>query len=94
MSSPQFSVAEVHEAIAASRPDDVCLVYRDRRLTWGELTNRTGHELTGLLATFTVNGAATVYRSERLAVEETVVVAVAIPGATEVGQLTLDWTAK
>ena len=37
----QFPVAEVHEAIAASRPDDVCLVFRERRLTWREVTERT-----------------------------------------------------
>ncbi len=37
----QFSVAEVHEAIAATRPDEVCLVFRDRRLTWADLTERT-----------------------------------------------------
>ena len=37
----QFPVALVHEAIAASRPDEVCVVYRDRRLTWRELTDRT-----------------------------------------------------
>ena len=50
MSSPQFSVAEVHEAIAASRPDEVCLVFRDRRLTWGELTNRTRRLANHLIA--------------------------------------------
>ncbi len=37
----QFPVALVHEAIAASRPDEICLIYRDRRLTWRELTDRT-----------------------------------------------------
>jgi fatty-acyl-CoA synthase len=37
----QFSVAEVHEAIAASRPDDECLVFRDRRFTWAQVTDRT-----------------------------------------------------
>lgn len=37
----QFSVAEVHEAIAATRPDEVCLVFRDRRLTWSDVTDRT-----------------------------------------------------
>jgi len=37
----QFPVALVHEAIAASRPDEVCLIYRDRRLTWREVTDRT-----------------------------------------------------
>ncbi len=50
MSSPQFSVAEVHEAIAASRPDEVCLVYRDRRLTWAELTSRTRRLANHLIA--------------------------------------------
>ena len=37
----EFSVAEVHEAIAASRPDDECLVFRDRRFTWAQTTERT-----------------------------------------------------
>ena len=37
----QFSVAEVHEAIAAARPHDLCLVFRDRRLTWNDVTERT-----------------------------------------------------
>ncbi|MFZ4719165.1 MAG: acyl-CoA synthetase [Ilumatobacteraceae bacterium] len=37
----QFSVAEVHEAIAATRPDDVCLVFRDQRFTWADVTERT-----------------------------------------------------
>ena len=37
----QFSVAEVHESIAASRPDDECLVFRDRRFTWAQVTERT-----------------------------------------------------
>jgi len=37
----EFSVAEVHEAIAASRPDAECLVFRDRRLTWAQVTERT-----------------------------------------------------
>lgn len=38
---PEFSVAEVHEAIAATRPDELCLVFRDRRLTWADVTDRT-----------------------------------------------------
>ena len=46
----QFSVAEVHEAIAATRPDDVCLVFRDRRLTWGDVTDRTRRFANHLLA--------------------------------------------
>lgn len=37
----QFSVAHIHEAIAATRPDDVCLVFRDRHLTWQRVTDRT-----------------------------------------------------
>jgi fatty-acyl-CoA synthase len=37
----EFSLAEVHEAIAASRPDADCLVFRDRRLTWSDVTDRT-----------------------------------------------------
>lgn len=60
----------------------------------GDLINRTGQDLTGLIATFTVNDVATVYRSERLAADETVVVALEIPGATQVGVVTLQWTAQ
>ena len=37
----EFSVADIHEAIAASRPDDDCLVFRDRRISWAEVTERT-----------------------------------------------------
>jgi 3-oxocholest-4-en-26-oate---CoA ligase len=37
----EFSVAAIHEAIAASRPDEDCLVFRDRRLSWAEVTERT-----------------------------------------------------
>ena len=37
----EFSVAEVHEAIAATRPDAECLVFRDLRLTWADVTERT-----------------------------------------------------
>jgi fatty-acyl-CoA synthase len=37
----QFSVAEVHEAIAATRPDEVCLAFRDERFTWADVTERT-----------------------------------------------------
>ncbi|MEO5725005.1 MAG: acyl-CoA synthetase [Ilumatobacteraceae bacterium] len=36
-----ISVAEIHEAIAASRPEELCIVFRDRRLTWAEVTTRT-----------------------------------------------------
>ncbi|MEO8265081.1 MAG: acyl-CoA synthetase [Ilumatobacteraceae bacterium] len=37
----EYSVADIHEAIAASRPDAECLVFRDRRLTWADITERT-----------------------------------------------------
>ena len=37
----QFPVAEVHEAIAATRPDDVCLVFREHRFTWAQVTERS-----------------------------------------------------
>ncbi|HEY5422543.1 MAG TPA: AMP-binding protein, partial [Ilumatobacteraceae bacterium] len=37
----EFSVAEVHEAIAATRPDAECLVFRDHRFTWHDVTERT-----------------------------------------------------
>lgn len=44
----EFTVGEIHEAIAATRPDEECLVFRDRRYTWAEVTERTrrlGHYL-------------------------------------------------
>ncbi|NND74306.1 MAG: acyl-CoA synthetase [Ilumatobacter sp.] len=37
----QIGVADVHEAIAATMPDEHCLVFRDRRFTWREVTERT-----------------------------------------------------
>jgi len=37
----ELSLAEVHEAIGRSRPDEECLVFRDRRLTWSQLEDRT-----------------------------------------------------
>jgi fatty-acyl-CoA synthase len=37
----RLSLAEVHEAIAATRPDEECLVFRDRRFTWEDVTSRT-----------------------------------------------------
>ncbi len=44
-----LGLAEVHEAIAATRPDDACLVFRDRRFTWGEVTERTRRLANALL---------------------------------------------
>jgi fatty-acyl-CoA synthase len=36
-----IGVAELHEAIAATRPDQECLVFRDKRFTWAQVTDRT-----------------------------------------------------
>ena len=36
-----LNLAAIHEAIAARIPDAEALVYRDRRLTWSQLTDRT-----------------------------------------------------
>jgi len=46
----EFSVAEIHEAIAASRPDEDCLVFRDLRLTWAQVTERTRRLANHLIA--------------------------------------------
>jgi fatty-acyl-CoA synthase len=46
----ELSVAEVHEAIAATRPDDDCLVFRDRRFSWAEVTERTRRLANHLIA--------------------------------------------
>ena len=37
----QFTVGDIHEAIAETRPEAECLVFRDRSLTWSEVTDRT-----------------------------------------------------
>lgn len=37
----EFTVGQVHEAIANSRLDEECLVFHERRLTWGQVTART-----------------------------------------------------
>ena len=36
-----FNIAEAHEAVSANIPDRECIVYRDRRLTYGEVTDRS-----------------------------------------------------
>ncbi len=38
---PDFNLAAVHEAIAAAVPDRTCLVFRDRRYSYAEVTERT-----------------------------------------------------
>src|SRR3954453_15708696 len=37
----EFDLAHIHEAIAAAVPDRECIVWRDRRLTWADVTQRT-----------------------------------------------------
>lgn len=37
----ELTVGAAHEAIAATRPDDDCLVFRDKRLSWRDVTERT-----------------------------------------------------
>src|SRR5439155_23795522 len=37
----EFNLAQVHEAIAEAIPDRECIVFRDRRLTWRDVTERT-----------------------------------------------------
>src|SRR5215468_2570673 len=37
----EFNLAQVHEAIGAAIPDKECIVFRDRRLSWREVTDRT-----------------------------------------------------
>ncbi len=44
-----IGLAEVHEAISASRPEDICLVFRDRRFTWHDVTTRTRRLANALL---------------------------------------------
>jgi fatty-acyl-CoA synthase len=45
-----LSLAEVHEAIAATRPEQDCLVFRDRRYTWADVTERTRRLANHLIA--------------------------------------------
>jgi acyl-CoA synthetase (AMP-forming)/AMP-acid ligase II len=37
----EFSLADIHEAVAASRPDHECIVWRDRRFRYADVTDRT-----------------------------------------------------
>jgi acyl-CoA synthetase (AMP-forming)/AMP-acid ligase II len=37
----EFNLADIHEAVAATCPDRECIVWRDRRLTYGDVTERT-----------------------------------------------------
>ncbi len=40
----------MHEAIAATRPDEPCLIFRDLRLTWADVTERTRRLANHLIA--------------------------------------------
>ncbi len=46
----EFNLAEVHETVAATNPDRECIVWRDKRLTYGQVTERTRRLANGLLA--------------------------------------------
>ena len=37
----EFNLAALHEAIAATIPERECIVFRDRRLSWADVTDRT-----------------------------------------------------
>ena len=37
----ELSLAEIHEAIGQTQPDQECLVFRDRRFTWSQIEERT-----------------------------------------------------
>jgi fatty-acyl-CoA synthase len=37
----ELNLAQVHEAIAEAMPDKECIVFRDRRFTWAQVTERT-----------------------------------------------------
>ena len=45
-----ISYPELHEAIAATRPNEECLIFRDKRFTWQQVTDRT-RQLANYLAT-------------------------------------------
>ena len=47
----EISLADVHEAIGRTRPDDECLIFRDRRYTWAQIEDRTRRLANHLLAT-------------------------------------------
>jgi acyl-CoA synthetase (AMP-forming)/AMP-acid ligase II len=45
-----FNIAQVHEAIAAAIPERECIVFRDRRLSFAEVNERTRQLANGLTA--------------------------------------------
>lgn len=46
----EFNLAQVHEAVSAAVPDRECIVWRDRRLTYAQVTDRTRRLANHLLA--------------------------------------------
>ena len=50
MTGAGLDIATAHEAIAAAVPDRECVVWRDRRLSWAEVTDRTRRFANALLA--------------------------------------------
>src|SRR3546814_11320042 len=46
----EFNLAQVHEAVAAAVPDREAIVWRDRRLTYADVTDRTRRLANHLLA--------------------------------------------
>jgi fatty-acyl-CoA synthase len=60
----EHNLAAVSEAIAASRPDAECIVWRDRRLTWSQFNDRTRRLANFLLSRGVGGDARTTPRSE------------------------------
>ena len=46
----EFNLAQVHDAVSAAIPDRECIVWRDRRLTYGQVTERTNRLANHLIA--------------------------------------------
>ena len=46
----EFNLAQVHDAVSAAVPDRECIVWRDRRLTYGEVAERTNRLANHLVA--------------------------------------------
>ncbi|MBW2413740.1 MAG: acyl-CoA synthetase [Deltaproteobacteria bacterium] len=46
----EFNLAQLHEAIAEAIPDRECIIFRDRRLSWADVTERTRRLANHLIA--------------------------------------------
>jgi 3-oxocholest-4-en-26-oate---CoA ligase len=46
----EFNLAQVHDAVSAAVPDRECIVWRDRRLTYGQVADRTNRLANHLVA--------------------------------------------